>query len=317
VTDVRRILCPIDFSDVSRHALAHAAALARAHGAELTVLHVAPVMPVGTAFPPLAVSAMAFTPRIREGLRDELRAFAPADLAGLAPRFVVRDGPVVPEIVAEARAGAADLVVVGTHGRRGVERLVLGSVAGKLLHRAPCPVLVVPDVDEAAPAARGPRHVVCALDLSDRSADTLAWAVWLAQQARARLTVLHVVDWPEHDQPGRHAGLTECKSALWGEAMERLRAVVPAAAREDGAVVETVVLGTPWREILRVAGEEGADLLVLGAQGRGGLERVLFGSTAGHVVRQASCPVFLVRPRERDQAVPTAPDPMPSARVGC
>jgi nucleotide-binding universal stress UspA family protein len=298
--DVRRILCPTDFSDLSRRALTHAVMLARWHGAKLTVLHIAPLMPMGAAFSPSGITAVTLDPRARERLLDDLRAFAmPSGVAQVAADFKVQDGPVVRGIVAQAREGAADLIVMGTHGRGGFERLVLGSVAETVLRKAPCPVFTVSGAAEGS-APHEPtelRHVLCAVDFSAASQEALRYALSLARRARAPLTVLHVLEWPEHDPVGhRPPDLAEYKRSFQQDAMEHLHAAVPVEARQGCEVSETVAVGTPWRQILRVAGEERADLVVLGVQGRGALDRRLFGSTAGHVVRQAACPVLTVRP---------------------
>lgn len=156
---IRRILHPTDFSDLSRSALDLAAALARDHGAELLVLHVAP--------PPVAGVIDGVTVELPTGwldeTRDRLARVRPADPAvPVAHRLEMGDAG--REIVRVATEAGADLIVLGTHGRGGLSRLVVGSVAEMVMRKAPCPVLTVkhpvPDAQPAAhPAAADQGHL--------------------------------------------------------------------------------------------------------------------------------------------------------------
>lgn len=297
---VRRILCPTDFSDFSRRALAHATVLAHWYGARVTLLYVQPMMPSLGGFPPL-VSPVALEPLSHEHTLDDLRAFgAAAAAAGVEVDAAVRDGGAGAQILDEAHEGGADLIVMGTHGRGGFERLVLGSVTEKVLRKAPCPVLTV-----SLPAGLGAPHeppqlrrLLCATDLSPASAEAMRAAFSLARVGGARLTVLYVLDWPQHEIPGhRYFDVPEYRRHLEGESARQLQAAIPPEVRECCSVREVVAVGTPWREILRVAAEDEAEMVVMGVHGRNALDRLLFGSTAYHVVRQAPCPVLTVRRR--------------------
>jgi nucleotide-binding universal stress UspA family protein len=297
---INRILCPVDFSDASRAALDHAAALARRYEARLIALHVVPLVPSTLTFPP-AISAATLEPISFDLFRDELRRFV-EPVADLVPaETVVTSGDAARTILDQARTADADLLVLGTHGRSGFERLVLGSVAEKVLRRAACPVLTVPPAAAHAPATPRPpyRRILCPVDFSTTSEQALRYALSLAEEAKARLMVLHVLEWfPEQEiREHRHFDVPEYRRFLEEDARRRLSEAVPAEARAWCELVERVACGKPYREILRVAGEEGSDLIVLGVQGRGAMEVLLFGSTANHVVRQASCPVLTVRRR--------------------
>jgi nucleotide-binding universal stress UspA family protein len=231
---------------------------------------------------------------------EELHAFAaPATAAGLDVTFSVRQGPVAAEIVEEAAALAADLVVMGTHGRSGFEHLMLGSVTEKVLRKAPCPVLTVgwPGGAGAPLEFAALRHIVCPIDFSECSQEALAYALSLAERAKARLTVVNVIEWPDAELRHPHVMSKEYEQYVEGEARRRLQAAIPPDARNWCAIEETVLAGTPWRRVLHLATEDAADLIVLGVRGLNAVERFLFGSTANHVVRQASCPVLTVRRR--------------------
>jgi nucleotide-binding universal stress UspA family protein len=297
--EIRRILCPTDFSEPSRRALEHAVAVGRWYGAGIAVLHVvAPPLPLGVGFPaPLpAAGAATDLEAVREALRDFAR---PAAQAGLNVETVAAEGAAVLGILEQAQSLPADLLVMGTHGRGGFVGWALGSVTEKVLRRAPCPVLSVRPAEPAeAPGGSAPlfRRILCPVDFSPSSERALAYALSLAQEADSRITLLHVLEWPaeEPSQPARFS-VEDYRQVLAAEAKERLRALVPDAARNWCEPEEAVVLGKAHREILRLAKERQSDLIVMGVQGRGALDLALFGSTTHHVVRGASCPVLAIR----------------------
>ena len=298
---IGRILCPVDFSDFSRRALDHAIAVARWYGSRLTVLYV--YQPPAPAFAPLTslvagpVEPFVLTPGDREQLRQQVKTFTPAeDLKDIPVESCVAEGDAALEILAAAQS--ADMIVMGTHGRSGFEHLVLGSVTEKVLRKAMCPLLTIPraapDATAAVPALF--HRILAAVDFSDVSMHALTYAVSLAEEADARLTVMHVLDVPPHLAlwVDRGDGVSHVRE--WKDASERrLRGAVSDASREYCHVEERVETGQPYREILRVAREQDAGLLVIGAHGQGLVERMFVGSTAQHVVRQAVCPVLTIR----------------------
>jgi nucleotide-binding universal stress UspA family protein len=186
---------------------------------------------------------------------------------------------------------------MGTHGRHGFERLLLGSVTEKVLRRAPCPVLTVPPaISGAHPSGPPYKRILCPVDFSTSSDDALRHALSLAEEAKARLTVLHVLEWfPEQGLREHRPFNPELQHFLEDDARARLAKAIPAEARAWCEPVERVRCGKPYREILRAAEEEGSDLVVLGVLGRGAANLMLFGSTTNRVVRQATCPVLTVR----------------------
>jgi nucleotide-binding universal stress UspA family protein len=300
---MRRILCPTDFSSLSARALDHAIALAGWYDAGLTVLHVSPLMPSVSGTSSLAIDPITLEPRGRERMVERVREFAaPALKAGLDTRCLLREGPIVADIVAQARQEGADLVALGTHGYGGLRRLLLGSVAEKVLRQAPCPVLTVAGAAEASVPHAPPSlaRIVCAVDFSAPARRALSYALSLAQRAKARLTVLHVAEWPQGELRGHHAWFgSDYPEQIQNDALHELRAVVPPEARAWCDVHERVTLGTPWRRILHTLQDERADLAVLGVPGANAAEQLVFGSTANEVVRHAPCPVLTVRDLQR------------------
>jgi nucleotide-binding universal stress UspA family protein len=196
-------------------------------------------------------------------------------------------------------ADHADLLVIGTHGRSGFQHLFLGSITEKVIRKAPCPTLVVPP---RAPhvAASGPvefRRILCPVDFSECSLDALTYALNLAGEADARLTVLHVIELPPELRENALVAdfdIDRIHAAAEREARRRLRELVPneAAAR---CTVETAVLeGAAYHQVLRRAVEDHHDLIVMGVRGRGAMDLLVFGSTTQHVIRAAACPVLVV-----------------------
>jgi nucleotide-binding universal stress UspA family protein len=304
--EIQRILCPVDFSDFSRRALDYAVAIAKWYESTITLVHVSAVVPVAAYAPGSGVlPSAALTPADRDALLAEMKRFADGEAETIVPiEFDLAEGSTAVEILAKAEGIPADLLVMGTHGRSGFERLILGSVTEKVLRKAACPVLTVPaGVPEAAPATPGLfKRILCAVDFSDCSMHALNYAMSVAQEADARLTVMHVIELPPDVPREVHetmlAGpqsLREYIALAEEDSRTRLKSAIPDTVRAYCAVDTVLATGKPYREILRVAEEQNADLLLIGIHGRGAIDRLLFGSTAHHLVRQASCPVLTLR----------------------
>lgn len=288
---IKRILCPIDFSEFSLRAAENALALARLWNAEITTLFVFPA-PAGAdggdGESPLPEAS------IRSVVAKDMEEFLrPAGAAGLPLRYSFRVGDPAREILAAASELRADLLVMGTHGRSGFERWVLGSVTERVLRKAPCPVLTVSRPDSGSDQAP-PKPLLCAVDLSKTSERTLGYALALAHKAEAPLTLVHVVEGITEAIAPVPYGVSQYGRHLEAEARERLHRALPATA--TGPVEEVVVTGKPYREILRLAEQRRVGLIVVGTHGADAVDRMFFGSTADHIVRAAQCPVLTIRP---------------------
>ena len=292
---ITRILCPVDFSDISQHALDHAAAIARWYDARLIVLYVFVNVPT-MDLPPLVLENAD-----RARLMGDMRTMAARVPSQVPLDFRLREaGYAHDEILSEIAATAADLLVLGTHGRSGFQRLFLGSVTEKVSRKAACPTLVVPPRAPGIPpeAVVQFRRILCAVDFSEHSLDALAYAINLAEEADARLTLLHVVELPPvltQEPPIVGVDPTRIREAAAADARRRLHDLIPDLARTYCTVETAVVEGRAHREILRHAVEQQSDLVVMGGHGRGAIDRLVFGSTTHHVIRAAPCPVLAVR----------------------
>ena len=303
---IDRIFCPVDFSPYSIRAFDHAVAMARWYEARVLLAHVYYHVPVLETVPSLGAGdvrgPLGLVELDREGLVIQLEDLA-GRAAGRVPveiRLLEATANLPKEIVAQADAFQADLIVVGSHGRSGFERLLLGSTADRILRHARCPVMVVPPhVPEADDPPRVPfTHILCPIDFSDSSLRALEYALHLAQESDGHLTLQHVIELPPElrEVPASpDFNVDAVRAAAEAEVLRRLRALVPASARTYCKVHTTVSEGKAHREVLRAAAELGADLIVMGVLGRGAVDLMMFGSNTSSVVRGATCPVLTVR----------------------
>jgi nucleotide-binding universal stress UspA family protein len=294
-TQPRKILCPIDLSDFSASVLAHAVALARWYRAEVTALHVfsAWLPPAGFG---TDVTWMAQVAEAKEAVAEELRALVEAFASqGAALELTHVEGNAAAEIIRRAQESGIDLIVMGTHGRSGFDRLALGSVAEKVLRKAPCPVLTLPP--GAARTAREVQfqRILCPVDFSPTSEHALDVALSLARKSGGAVTALHVVRAIDGEQELQGPEyIAELRRRQCETAEGSLHEVT--ASRAAGASIEhLVVLGMPHREIVKVASDRRADVIVMGVRGRGAFDLTIFGSTTNQVVRRATCPVMTIR----------------------
>jgi nucleotide-binding universal stress UspA family protein len=287
---IRRVLCPIDFSDVSRRALAHAVAIGRWFGAHLTLLH------VGSPGSPPALYADVSAPDLQhlQELKDRVQTWlSGACAAGLVSDIVIGEGD--PAACILKSAAGADLIVMGTHGRGGFERLVLGSVAEKVLRKANCPVMTVPP--QAIATSKLPfRHVLCPVDFSESSIVALQLAFSLTHVADTGLTILHVFEWTSDEASARRVLKESEFHRQWGaETRQRLEDLIPEDVRNWCEPNPRLEYGKVYEQILRLAATGQVDLIVMGVNGRNPLDVKLFGSTTNQVVRRATCPVLTLR----------------------
>jgi nucleotide-binding universal stress UspA family protein len=270
---VDNILCPVDFSELSGLGLRYAAALARRQGARLTVLYAHSFQPP----PYFSVNELeALHQRLRDSLgeaRAALERFIAEHGAGPA-EATVAEGPPADVIRRVAEGAGAGLIVMGTHGRSGVNRLMLGSVAERVLRESRIPVLTVRGGAAAPPD--GPKRILCPVNNTPAAREALNAALWLASSFGGELTVVHV---PE-TRPER--------------AIEDICAWVPEAARARCHLREAEAGADADHAILTMAREEGSDLLVVGSQHRRFFDSTVLGSTTARLVRHAPCPVLTV-----------------------
>jgi nucleotide-binding universal stress UspA family protein len=292
--DIKHILCAVDLSDCSRNALRYATALAHWYGARITVLHVFELFVPPQVLPADPGPMVVPYPSRDDLIADVTRFVEPLKNPAVPLEIAVEEGHVARTILDVATELAADAIVVGTHGRRGVEHLMLGSVAERVLRRALCPVLVVPPAAAGAPATVRFKRILCPLDFSESSTSALQFACSVAKEADARITILHVLEWSPDDSDSLMDD-RDFDNQWEARVRHRLEALITDEDRTWCEPVPTITSGKPYRRILEIAREEHTDLIVMGVAGRGALDLMFFGSTTNHVVRQAQCPVLTFR----------------------
>lgn len=288
---IERILCPFDFSEASVKAYRYAQSIARHDHATLVVEHTVELAEHSCGY--YASSAHGFEEFCRLLIangRQKLQQFLHSS-GGIEPECVVEEGMAADAILSLARQRAVSLIVMGTHGRRGFDHLMLGSVTERVLRHASCPVLAV---HETAPDSRTPsesdepaplRRIVCCVNFSAHSERALEYALSIADAYDAELTGFHALD----DVPG-YANVGQETAA----AMEKLEKLVRAAVLHSAKTHLEVRLGKPYQEILKFASEHQSDLIVTGVRGRHSLSLAVFGSTTYRVIQLGLSPVLTV-----------------------
>lgn len=281
------ILCTTDFSSASATALGYAVSIARRYDSQIYMTHVirpdsyqlVPAEAVGTS--------LAHARRFAEQQMGEL--LVSGRLRGIPHQVLLGEGELWSTLAEFLKKYEIDLIVAGTHGRTGVRKLLLGSVAEEIFRLAPCPVLTVgPKAPKQAPAEGELRHILYATDFTATAGRAAAYALSLAQEHQAQLTLLHVVK-EEIQSTSPNAPLLTSMLA------KRLHELVPADAELWCEAEPAIEFGSPAEAILRIASERHADLIVLGVRRTGNFPGHLPPATAYKVVCQAHCPVFTVR----------------------
>jgi nucleotide-binding universal stress UspA family protein len=304
VPSIARILVPLDGSDFAEQALPRAAALAAHHGAELLLAQALDLHSPRLGVDPLAVAQVESPGSLREAVEAYLRTQVRAASGMGAPsvRFQVLDGPPVDAIAAAVDAEAVDLVVLTTHGRGALRRLLLGGVAHGLLHVLGVPLLLVRPGDEP-PSATGFRNVLLPVDNTGFSEKALATAGRLTEGMHPVMTVMSVVPaFPLtgfEGQVGVAAGVYEGMTEQELRAREVYVGQVASGLRTRGHQVvrgRVELGGSIAGTILEVAEELEADLIAMATHGRQGARGLMLGSVADQIIRGAGCAVLVQRP---------------------
>ena len=290
---IQRILCPVDFSEPSARAYDSAQSLARYFHARLFLQHVVDFTLPSCAYyaDPVYISELFQT--IRDGARSQLQDFAKSHARiGVPPECFVHEGAVTDSILSFAAAQKVDLIVMGTHGLKGVDRATLGSAAEKVLRKARCPVLVsrkrgdaVVTPDDAQGSIQLHKVIFCT-DFSDPARRAWEYALSVAAEYDAEITLLHVLE-----DIHTLANVTEAI----GAATRQLDKLIPPPGRQAGKVKTMVRIGRAYEQIILLAAEIQADLLIMAVRGRNALDLAVFGSTTYRAIQLGSCSVLAVR----------------------
>lgn len=297
---VKNVLFATDFSSSSEAALPYAAAICRHFGSALHIAHVLSdasvlMMTGGVDY----VSLSTIYEDAEAEAKEKLERIS-SHVEGIPHHIYVRHGQVWENLSGLVDEEKIDLIVLGTHGRSGLGKLLLGSVAENILRHAPCPVLTVgPKVSggaklpafenhgrDLAPVELELKQILFATNFAQNSACVAQEAVSLAEEFSSRLTLLHVIE--DYTQLGSRPGPME-------DGVRRLHDLIPRNAALQYSPETLLEFGSAWKSILKAATDRAADLIVLGARSNQAVGTTHLPSTAQHVIAQAQCPVLTIR----------------------
>jgi len=296
---IERILLATDGSQWAEDAEAYATCLAASWNATLTAMTVLEFPP--GLNPDYAVNRLYLEELMKQATTCLAELKARAANRGLSIHTRIASGIPSEELLAAAQAEDSDVIVVGTKGKTGLEHVLLGSTAERVIRTAPCPVLAVRShtrgqggggTDPCEGISLG--RILVPLDFSDCSLDALEYAVLIARQAGASVRLLHVLEPVCYGLDFTLPHLT--KSGRQREQMDKRLAELATAISDSGVTTDVQLRGgLPPDSILDTARAVPADLIVMGTHGRRGLSHVVSGSVAEAVLRRAVCPVLTVR----------------------
>jgi len=291
----KNILLATDFSDASEKAFNYTTAIARLHGSKIYFVHV---------IPPEFTSFIPEPPRdwVRHEAEREMEILANrSELKSIAHEMVLRTGSVWSVLSAEIHEQNIELLVLGTHGRGGLKKLVLGSVAEEVLRRAGCPVITVgPHIDVPSDATGEIHRILFATDFHPASVKAFEYALLLANQFQAKLILLHLMPPAALPGPGvsfyNEQTINEWQARVRASTTEKLERLLPASIKLWSEPDYVVGFDFVAEGILKVADERQADLIVMGAN------RPLSAKVSAHalkavsyeVICQSTCPVLTV-----------------------
>jgi len=284
---IERILCPVDFYPASEHAVNYAVKLAKNYASRLILLHVVgPILPDAYEIPVDLKNVVKMlteesTRRLEQLTKKARKTNVPVD-------YVVRTGDIHEEIENMVKSAKIDFVVMGAHGRRGLERWVLGSVAEQLLRSSKVPLLTITKTRKPERTPPVIRRILVTTNLSEGTAEAMAYAFSLAQECQAQISILHVIGDIGADTSGIY------REILIRQLRDQLEKLIPDEARLWCDVKTRVETGLPFKAILRVLEKDNIDLLVMNVRGKRRLDHSLLESTAERVVRAAPCPVLMI-----------------------
>jgi nucleotide-binding universal stress UspA family protein len=276
--DVSRILAPTDFSDCATGAVEYAKLLARRFGAGITLLHAAPPRAM---YEPLPLTGMSFVQPFADEEARAASALA-AYRSKLLAEFpdsegVLMTGNPADAILASSRSAGADIIVMGTHGREGLSRAFLGSVAESVIQQSDKPVLTVRPIDDR-PRPAGIARILCPVNYSTVASRAYQHALFLASAFDAELTVLYLEEQGVVDHSAEIKRLRE-----WvGDVPLTVRASLLVDRGEAAVQVNDYAL------------RHDADLIVMGVQHKRRDTVTVIGTTTATLTRHAPCPVLTV-----------------------
>ena len=292
MSTIERILCPTDFSEFSARAYDYALSLARRYRSKLYLQHVLSFTLSGFAYCVNPIYIEDLFQQVRDKACLQLEEFAKRPSGyGAGPQRVFCEGSPAKSILDFAEVQGTNLIVMGSHGLKGTDGIAIGPVAEKVVHHAPCSVLVVGRPAHGVANWRSAQEpiriskLLACTDFSVCSMRALEHAISLAAEHDAELTVLYVLE----EMPA---------SGQWENGIrqleKRIEDSIHTELRGSFRVRPVVRTGKPYSEIVRQATEEQSDAVIMGVPGRNGFDLAISGSTTDRVIEFSPCPVLAV-----------------------
>lgn len=294
----RTILVATDFSKPGKLVIPYAFKLALLLNLRLTILHVVKAPPGFEQWSPAAHRSLQSLKT--KALLELGRVVRLANENGLMADHRLQVGIPQDSILEGAHSSDIALIAMGTHGKTGLDRFRLGSVAESILRQAPCPVLTVhasvTSRTSVNPSRMSLSRLLVATDFSVSSKAALRTTVVLAKRLNARVVLVHAAEPSGSLQPGP-LRVDEFSRKRYARQLQR---IISASQADEVITDEVVITGNPVEVILGQAKQQKVDLIIVGTHGRRGMKRHMLGSVAEGVVRGAACPVLVVRTQVRN-----------------
>ena len=229
-----------------------------------------------------------------EMAKRKLAAYVPEDIS-VDFEHLLKQGDACECILQSVREKDIDLLILGTHGRDGLERAFFGSVAEKIIRKSSVPVMTIREARPSFPSHENPKLLV-PIDFSVYGYAALEYATKLAISTGGEITIVHVDD-SDHSAtkqfPHGQPGSTDRQKQIW----HQLKGYAPSSSKISHT--HKLLKGDPAREIIEYANAKHFDFVVQGTHGRSGIRRAIMGSVAENIVRHVNCPVISIRPEEQ------------------
>ena len=296
---LKKILFPTDFSKCADQVLAHTVFFAKKYNAEIHILH---VITIFKDQPSVVSDEITETQEMIRKLEDivekqlnrVVNSHASDDLAIITTKK--RGMSAAPVILEYASDQDIDLIVMGTHGRRGMGHLLLGSATEEVVRMAKCPVFTIRE-SEKPKSLEAINKILVPVDFSDYSKNALAYAAEIAESYGAQLQLFHVIEetiHPAYSLSGKSSKI-ELAPGIEEDCRKRIGQMIQETgiSKEDTEII--INSGQAALEIIKFATDNLSDLIVIATHGLTGIEHLLLGSVTEKVARMAPCPVFTIK----------------------
>ena len=293
---VKKILFPTDFSVCSEAPRQFSLSFAEQYKAELSAIHIMKNTAVGLPALFDNISVTLLNEQINGNIKNYMdKLFSDDDRKHVSISEVVKQGNIVESINEHARDIRADLIVMGTHGRQGIDHAIMGSVTEKIVRTAPCPVVTLRE----NPKRKKTKNILFTTDFSEYSFLALPFALNIARKFKAKLYQVYVVEPFVNDpaNPNNHFPDDRLFEKVENSAYDLFNTLNKESENSGIEINQEVITGfAPHADIVEYVKKQAIDLIVIATHGHSGIKHMLLGSTTARIVRYAPCPVLSIKP---------------------